>query len=361
MSIGWDRLDASKYRDERETVAALLGREPLPPGVRRSRFYARPQLTLVVKSLSIAERGLTYGESPKSMRVITLVTCIAAIGLGAAAPLQSPEEAWKAAIANQNKDYAQVPHAMLKIQDSVYLGEGQSAVLQGFKGRAGSWRWNRNGKSQGALGVALRGGKLTVTQGRKKIGAGQISKSIIVDTGVDVAGQPTQVGAGVDGWRLFVYNQQNPVAKSFAGVSYFPYDSVYRVTARFIPDKQLPPRVFRTSRGTDKQFFHAGDASFILQGKSITLPFYTNGNSPRLIADMSAFFTDYLTGHGAYGAGRYVDVDGFGKFPPSTIIIDFNQAYNPNCARSAHFTCPVAIDTIPLPVKAGERDPHMVH
>ena len=29
-------------------------------------------------------------------------------------------------------------------------------------------------------------------------------------------------------------------------------------------------------------------------------------------------------------------------------VIDFNNAYNPNCARSAHFTCPVAIDNIPV-------------
>jgi len=250
---------------------------------------------------------------------------------------------------------------MLKIPDSVYLGEGQSAVLQGRKGQAGSWRWKQDGKLQGALGVSLQGGKLIVTQNGKRINPSQITKSIVVDTGVDVAGQPTQVGAGVNGWRIFIYNQQNQVAKSFGGVSYFPFDSAYRVTARFMPDKQLPPRVFRTSRGTDKQFFHAGDASFILMGKSITLPFYTNSNNPRLIADMSAFFTDHLTGNGAYSAGRYVDVDGFGKFPSSTIIIDFNQAYNPNCARSPHFTCPVAIDTIPLPIKAGERDPHMVH
>jgi hypothetical protein len=87
------------------------------------------------------------------MRVIILITCIAAIGLGAAAPLQTPEGAWKAAIADQNKDYAQIPHAMLKIQDSVYLGEGQSAVLQGRKGQAGSWHWNRTGKLQGTLSV----------------------------------------------------------------------------------------------------------------------------------------------------------------------------------------------------------------
>ena len=40
------------------------------------------------------------------------------------------------------------------------------------------------------------------------------------------------------------------------------------------------------------------------------------------------------------GAGRYVDVADFGKFPPASVTIDFNNAYNPNCARSAFFTSP---------------------
>ena len=182
-----------------------------------------------------------------------------------------------------------------------------------------------------------------------------------VDKDVDVTGQPTQVAAGISGWRIFVYNQQNRVAKEFAGVSYFPYDPAFRVTARFQPDSALPPRVFRTSRGTDKQFYHSGDAVFTLAGKSVTLPFYADGNDPKRSKNISAFFTDALTGDGAYGAGRYVDVAGILEFPPPKVIIDLNQAYNPNCVRSSYFTCPIAVDSIDLPVAAGERDPHAAH
>jgi uncharacterized protein (DUF1684 family) len=142
-------------------------------------------------------------------------------------------------------------------------------------------------------------------------------------------------------------------------VSYYPYDAAFRVTASFAPDPKRPARVFRTSRGTDKQFYHVGDATFTLKGKTIALPFYAGSNDVKAITDISAFFTDDLTGKGAYGAGRYVDISDFGAFPPKSVVIDFNDAYNPNCARSAHFTCPVAIDNIPLAMTAGERDPHM--
>ncbi len=290
-----------------------------------------------------------------------LIAAVAILVLGAAAPPPSAEAIWKDGIAGQNKAYAQTPHAMLKIQDSAYLGDGQTAVLQGQKGRPGSWRWSHDAKAQGALRGSVAGGRITVMQNGKPVDPVQLEKSVAIDADVDVVGHPTQVGPGIPGWRIFVYNQKNQAAKNFKGVSYYPYDATYRVTARFSPDPKLPPRVFRTSRGTDKQFFHAGDATFSLREKTVTLPFYTDSHDPAKISDMSAFFTDDLTGKGAYGAGRYIDVDGFGKFPPSTVTIDFNQAYNPNCARSAHFTCPVAVDNIALAMRAGERDPHLIH
>src|SRR6202040_3456099 len=124
--------------------------------------------------------------------------------------------------------------------------------------------------------------------------------------------------AGVQGWRIFVFNQENPAAKTFKSVSYFPYGATFRVRAQFTPDPKRPPRVFRTSRGTDKQFYRVGEAHFLLAGKSITLPMYAGDNDPKKIKDFSAFFTDQLTGKGAYGSGRYVDATDFGAFPPST-------------------------------------------
>jgi hypothetical protein len=280
--------------------------------------------------------------------------------LTAATPL-SPRAQWQADIADQNAAYAKKPHAMLKIQDSVYLGEGDSAVLAGARGVPASWKWSSKPGAKGPLRLSLKGGTLTVIRDGKPVDTKRIVAGIPVDAGIDIAGQPTQVGAGVPGWRIFVYNQKNPAALAFKGVSYFPYDPAFRLTARFVPDRQLPPRVFKTSRGTGKQFFHAGDALFTLKGRKVTLPFYTDSRDPKAVTDMSAFFRDDLTNNGAYGAGRYVDIAGFGAFPPRAVVIDFNEAYNPNCARSVHFTCPLAVDTIPVAMAAGERDPHFRH
>jgi hypothetical protein len=279
------------------------------------------------------------------------------LAAASAALPRSPAQEWRDGIADANKDWAQVPHAILKIQDAAYLGEGQSATLTGTKGNPPSYRWVP-GNSAGILVATYSGGKLMGSLGGKPV---DLSKSVPVDTDIDVQGFPTQVSAGVIGVRVMLYNQKRADALNFKGVIYFPYNPAYRVTATFVPDPKLPSRTFRTSRGTDKQFFHAGDATFTLNGKRLTLPFYAGDNDPKKITDASAFFMDDLTGKITYGAGRYVDIDHFGPFPPKTVTIDFNDAYNPNCARSAYFTCPVATDAIATAVEAGEKDPHHVH
>jgi uncharacterized protein (DUF1684 family) len=277
--------------------------------------------------------------------------------LSAAAP--SPEAAWKADLADTNLAYTTKPHAILKIQDAAYLGEGNSASLIGTKGNPGSYKW-KPGVAPGAAVVAsYKSGHPVITRGGKAV-ADPLA-DLVVDKDVDVQAFPTQVQAGVMGVRVFVYNQKNPAIKAFKGVDYFPYDPNYVVKATFTPDPKRPARNFITSRKTSKQFYHVGDVSFVLQGKKLMLPMYADDNDPKKITDMSAFFTDDLTGKGTYGAGRYIDASKFGAFPPKTVTLDFNYAYNPNCARSPFYTCPVAVDNLALAVKAGERDPHTKH
>ncbi len=295
------------------------------------------------------------------MRARTLIGIVSATLLLAAAPAPSSiQAAWQAGIADANKEWARTPHAILKIQDAAYLGEGQSATLTGIKGKPDSYKWVP-GKTEGILVATFAHGRMSGTLGTATLDDAALRKSVPIDTGIDIQGFPTQVSAGVMGVRILVFNQKRADALNFKGVIYFPYNPAYRVTATFKADPKLPPRVFRTSRGTDKQFFHAGDATFQLNGKTFTLPFYADDNDPKKIGALSAFFMDDLTGKTAYGAGRFVDIDGFGPFPPRTATIDFNDAYNPNCARSAFFTCPIATDVLATAVEAGEKDPHHVH
>jgi uncharacterized protein (DUF1684 family) len=287
-----------------------------------------------------------------------IFAALIAAGLASAAFAATPEETWKKEIAEGNYAWAKAPHAILKIQDAAYLGEGQAATLVGTKGKPDSWHWV-SGEKKGVLVARYAHGTASVVKDGKTFDFAAIGKGIPIDRDVEIVGAPTQVDAGVMGTRIMVFNQQAKAAKDFTGVDFYPYDPAYRVSANFKPDPKRTARVFRTSRGTDKTFYHAGDATFSLKGKTFTLPLYSD--EQKKITAMSAFFTDALTNIETYGAGRYVDAEPFGAFPPKTVTIDFNFAYNPNCARSPFFTCPVATDDISLAIKAGERDPHKTH
>ncbi len=73
----------------------------------------------------------------------------------------------------------------------------------------------------------------------------------------------------------------------------------------------------------------------------------------------SIWFTDKTTGKETYGVGRYLDFEKEDD-PDHIYTIDFNRAYNPYCAYSAEFTCPIPReeDYIDFEINAGEKNFH---
>ena len=73
----------------------------------------------------------------------------------------------------------------------------------------------------------------------------------------------------------------------------------------------------------------------------------------------SIWFTDQTTGKETYGVGRYLDFE-LNDNPEFVYTIDFNKAYNPYCAYSAMFTCPIprVEDYIDMAIEAGEKKFH---
>ena len=73
----------------------------------------------------------------------------------------------------------------------------------------------------------------------------------------------------------------------------------------------------------------------------------------------SIWFTDRTTGKETYGVGRYLDfeLDADSNF---IYTIDFNKAYNPYCAYTPMYTCPIPReeDYIDMPIEAGEKNFH---
>lgn len=73
----------------------------------------------------------------------------------------------------------------------------------------------------------------------------------------------------------------------------------------------------------------------------------------------SIWFTDKTTGKTTYGVGRYLDFE-LNDDTDFIYTIDFNRTYNPYCAYSHLFTCPIPReeDYIDLEIEAGEKNFH---
>ena len=146
---------------------------------------------------------------------------------------------------------------------------------------------------------------------------------------------------------------------AFEGHQFYPIDSTYRVVADFKRFKKPKTIKFATSSGRIKLEETYAVASFQLNGKTHELTIY---QSPELRKTeeyrdyLFLPFTDYTSGVETYGAGRYIDL----SIPEGdTIVIDFNKAYNPFCAYSPNYSCPIPPEANDLKteIKAGIRGP----
>lgn len=70
---------------------------------------------------------------------------------------------------------------------------------------------------------------------------------------------------------------------------------------------------------------------------------------------LDVYFRDATTGAGSYVVGRYATVERDGE----GAVVDFNLAYNPACALSPFYNCPIppAENVLPVPIRAGEMAP----
>jgi uncharacterized protein (DUF1684 family) len=274
----------------------------------------------------------------------------------AAAQRSGAIAAWEKWKAEENAAWSTNEFAILKIDDAVYLNEGESAWLDARRQKMLEYKWTL-GMPRGAhFSITYKNGQATVRNaGKSETFPLEKMQRVNLHSGVDVRFALTQVKPGVNGLRVMVYNQEHPLAKNFEGLDHFPYNPDAVVEAVFEASPSPEGVDFQTSRGWLKRINRVGYASFTLMGKPVRLGMYSDELDPRQVKQLSAFFLDELSGKETYGVGRYLDIDVNGL--PKTLTIDFNRAYNPNCARSPHYNCPLAVDRIPLALTAGEKIP----
>jgi uncharacterized protein (DUF1684 family) len=288
-----------------------------------------------------------------------LVLAVAAPAVGKMQQL-SPAADWEKWRKEENAAWATAKYALLKIDDAVYLKPGETATLAA-RGEAKPAQWKFalvREASPETFSVEYREPNAIVTRNGKSKTYKLSEKTLRIPLkpGIEFGMQLAQLSPGKIGLRAFVYNQASLEAKNFVGLDHWPFDPKFAIDAKFEPAAKIEGIDFQTSRGWYKRFYRAGFAVFQLDGKDVRLPLYTDSDDPKKIKNLSAFFLDELTGKETYGVGRYIDME-IKSFPAERVTIDFNRAYNPNCARSVHYNCPVATDTVPLAIRAGEKKP----
>lgn len=129
--------------------------------------------------------------------------------------------------------------------------------------------------------------------------------------------------------------------EDFKGITFFPIDHEFAVFADFTFIENGKTIPFPTSAKKIKYYKEYGKINFELKGKAFELTVY---QSDPLIAgyENSLFlpFMDETNGYTSYGGGRYLDLE-ISDIQKNKVLIDFNKAYNPYCAYSKYYNCPI--------------------
>ncbi len=144
---------------------------------------------------------------------------------------------------------------------------------------------------------------------------------------------------------------------SFKELEFYPIDLKFRVEAKltYTPDEK--PFLMKTSTDRLPEYVKYAIAEFTLLGKDLKLSIYKPTRKIEKPEDEYVFIpmTDLTSGDGSYGGGRYLEVDVPTK---ETMIIDFNLLYNPYCAYSYRWSCPIPPkeNDLLIRIEAGVKD-----
>ncbi len=146
--------------------------------------------------------------------------------------------------------------------------------------------------------------------------------------------------------------------KKFEGLKYFPVDDKYRVKAYFLKSEVESKIEMPTSGDETKDYYKFGELHFTLKGRSMRLNVYQASefkNDPKYKNMLFLPFTDLTNGKETYGGGRYLNLKG--PIDHDGIILDFNYSYNPLCAYSEEYICPLPPreNFLPIRIASGEQ------
>lgn len=185
-----------------------------------------------------------------------------------------------------------------------------------------------------------------------------VAKQLVVEGGKTPA---TRVYAGSAGFRIIKrldsiavrsWDADRAANNGLAPLEFFPLDRKYRFAGKFVRAAKPDTQAIQTVSGVAEEYINLGVVQVKIEGKEYELTAFAGSNP----TDLFFTFDDATSGEETYGF-RFVHapIDTVN----STVILDFNLAYNPECAFSAFTTCPLPSpnNKISARLAAGELIP----
>lgn len=185
-----------------------------------------------------------------------------------------------------------------------------------------------------------------------------VAKTLVVEGGKAPA---TRVYAGSAGFRIIKrvdsigvrsWDADRAANNGLAPLEYFPLDKKWRFGGKFVRNAKPDTQAVQTVSGVAEEYINLGVVQVKIEGKAYELTAYAGSNP----TDLFFTFDDATSGEETYGF-RFVHapIDTVNN----TVVLDFNFAYNPECAFSAFTTCPLPTPNNKLSARiaAGELIP----
>ncbi len=159
--------------------------------------------------------------------------------------------------------------------------------------------------------------------------------------------------------ELFGHGNDSPLShedrQGFGGLKYFEPDPGYRLEVKLQRHTSIESVMMTTSKGTRQLFNNVGGFEVVIEGQPVQLHAYQSAvrDDPNIFLP----FRDATSGKESYGAARYLDLR---VEHDDDYAVDLNYAYNPYCAYSEAYTCPLppTENWLKVAVRAGEKKYH---
>ena len=291
-------------------------------------------------------------KNPTNPRASKFPPAIAAIIL-LATTLQATDSTYRTQIENWRRAY----ETTLKSEDGWLTVTGLYWLHEG-ENKFGSDPLND---------IVLTEGNVPAELGSFNMHDGKIEVRINAGVQIKLKGQPVQSAAILpdsddrlaigdlsllvhksgDRYAVRLKNKNSKLRKNFAGLTWFPIDEHYRVTAKFVPYDPPHELEIQNQAGDTLKIPSPGYAEFTLAGEPYRLEAIAQPTGLNFI------FRDLTSGKETYPAARFLDTP-----PPKDgqLILDFNEAYNPPCAYNPYTTCPLPPpeNRLRIKIEAGE-------